>query len=171
MRLKLDEHWVSFQEKHTGVPQRGLLVPNPEGFPLYLPDYNFSAKMPLVAPHCLWNTVITSGIKAARLLKLLDPNKNSTLPKTKLDTIPLSFRHGSSLPLLSPSCALMPACLCSHGALCWECPPSYPSPGRKLLLLPQGIQFNYFHAHLHPMQPLCPAVHLDSDSTMFSPML
>ena len=66
MRLKLDEHWASFQEKHPRVPHRALPDPNPEGFPLYLSDHNFLLK-------CLWwlptvCAVITSGINASRLL-------------------------------------------------------------------------------------------------------
>lgn len=170
MRLKLDEHWVCSQEKHTRVPQRGLLVPNPEGFRLYLPDYNFSAKMPLVAPHCLWNTVITSGIKASRLLTSWTQIKIPHYLRQSWTPYPCPSGMGAACHCWAHH-VLSCQCACAHMVPSAENALLYPSPGRNLLLLPQGIQFKYFHTHLYPMQPLCPAVHIDSDSTMFSPML
>lgn len=149
MRLKLDEHWASFQEKHPRVPHRALPDPNPEGFPLYLSDHNFLLK-------CLWwlptvCAVITSGINASRLLTFWTQIK-----------ILLYLRQGWTPHPCSPGIGAARLCW-AHPVL--SCQPAWahtvssvenalllnPGPGRNPLLLPQGVQFKYFH----PTSTLC----------------
>lgn len=116
-------------------------------FPTSPPWLYFPAKIPLVVPHCPWSIVTISSIKAPKVFNILGANKNYTLPHPKLDTATLTSRHRSSSPLLNTARALLPRAYITSPAenvllaLPWQ----------KSLLLPQGVQFKYFH----PTPTLC----------------
>lgn len=94
---------VTFQ-----CPTKSLLVLNPMDFPLHFLNYDF-------LPKGFWWFPTACGVHWLHLaskhlwcFNILGANNNCALPCTKLDTITLSSRHGSSLPSPTLPCAFLP---------------------------------------------------------------